>query len=129
MSDTATLVSGTDFVCIPSKDFETAAKFYTEVVGLEPSKRWGNMPAGEFETGNLTLAVMQCDAFGIEFSPNCVPLALHVDDFEGAKAELESRGVEFKGDTIDSGVCWQAFFDDPDGNTVGIHHRYAPQPS
>ena len=70
MSDTATIVSGTDFVCIPSEDFEAAAKFYTEVVGLEQSKRWGNMPAGEFETGNLTLAVMQCDAFGIEFSPN-----------------------------------------------------------
>ena len=66
----STIVSGTDFVCIPTNDFEAAAKFYTDVIGLEPSKRWGSMPAGEFETGNLTLAVMQCDAFGIEFSPN-----------------------------------------------------------
>ena len=85
------------------------------------------MPAGEFETGNLTLAVMQVDAFGIDFSPNSVPIALHVDDFEGAKAELESRGVEFRGDVIDSGVCLQAFFHDPDGNMIGIHHRYAPE--
>jgi glyoxalase/bleomycin resistance protein/dioxygenase superfamily protein len=38
--------------------------------------------------------------------------------------ELESRGVEFKGETIDSGVCYQAFFEDPDGNTLAIHHRY-----
>ncbi len=128
MNEQATIVSGTDFVCIPSTDFEAASKFYTDVVGLEQSKRWGDMPAGEFETGNLTLAVMQCDAFGIDFSPNAVPIALHVDDFEAAKAELESRGVEFQGDVIDSGVCWQAFFQDPDGNMVGIHHRYAPQP-
>ena len=41
------------------------------------------------------------------------------------KSELESRGVEFRGDTIDSGVCYQAFFQDPDGNVLGIHHRYA----
>ena len=127
MTEQATLVSGTDFVCIPTKDFEAASAFYTDTLGLEPSKRWGDMPAGEFETGNLTLAVMQVDAFGIDFSPNSVPIALHVDDFEGAKAELESRGVEFRGDVIDSGVCFQAFFHDPDGNMIGIHHRYAPE--
>ena len=43
-----------------------------------------------------------------------------------AKAELESRGIEFKSDTLDSGVCYQAFFEDPDGNVLAIHHRYAP---
>ena len=127
MTEQATLVSGTDFVCIPTKDFEAASAFYADTVGLERSKRWGDMPAGEFETGNLTLAVMQVDAFGIDFSPTSVPIALHVDDFEGAKAELESRGVEFRGDVIDSGVCLQAFFHDLDGNMIGIHHRYAPE--
>ena len=127
MTEQATLVSGTDFVCIPTKDFEASSAFYADTVGLERSKRWGDMPAGEFETGNLTLAVMQVDAFGIDFSPHSVPIALHVDDFEGAKAELESRGVEFRGDVIDSGVCLQAFFHDPDGNMIGIHHRYAPE--
>ena len=28
-------------------------------------------------------------------------------------------------DTIDSGVCKQAIFQDPDGNALAIHHRYA----
>ena len=55
------------------------------------------MPAVEFETGNLTIAVMQSDAFGIEFRANNHPIEFHVDDFESAKAELESRGVEFQG--------------------------------
>jgi catechol 2,3-dioxygenase-like lactoylglutathione lyase family enzyme len=100
-------------------------KFYGETLGLERGKQWGNMPGYEFETGNLTIAVMQSDAFGLEFKANTNPLEFRVDDFEGAKAELESRGVEFQGDPIDSGVCLQGFFRDPDGNVLGIHHRYA----
>jgi hypothetical protein len=32
--------------------------------------------------------------------------------------------VTFRGDTIDSGVCHQAIFEDPDGNVLDIHHRY-----
>jgi hypothetical protein len=34
--------------------------------------------------------------------------------------------VTFRGETIDSGVCHQAIFDDPDGNQLDLHHRYAP---
>ena len=84
------------------------------------------MPAGEFETGTVTIALMQVDAFNIDFSPNTTPLEFHVDDYDAAKAELESRGVEFVTETIDSGVCKQAIFQDPDGNSLAIHHRYAP---
>jgi catechol 2,3-dioxygenase-like lactoylglutathione lyase family enzyme len=120
------LVTGTDFITVATKDFDVAVDFYANVLGLPESKRWGKMPAAEFETGTLTLAVMQSDAFGIEFRANNHPIALHVEDFEAARKELESRGVEFKGETIDSGVCHQAFFEDPDGNVLGIHNRYAP---
>jgi catechol 2,3-dioxygenase-like lactoylglutathione lyase family enzyme len=120
------LITGTDFITVATKDIDTAVGFYGGVLGLEESKRWGNMPAVEFETGNLTIALMQTDAFGIEFQANNTPLEFHVDDFKAAQDELESRGVEFKGETIDSGVCCQAFFDDPDGNLLAIHHRYAP---
>ena len=120
------LITGTDFITVATRDFETAVAFYGGVLGLPESKRWGQMPAAEFETGNLTIAVMQSDAFGIEFRANNHPIELHVDDFQAAHDELEARGVEFKGETIDSGVCYQAFFDDPDGNALAIHHRYAP---
>ena len=122
-----TPITGTDFITVATQDFETAARFYRDVLGLEESKRWGKMPAGEFESGNLTIAILQSDAFGIEFRANNHPIELRVDDFEAAKAELESRGVQFKGDVIDSGVCYQTFFEDPDGNALAIHHRYAPQ--
>ena len=123
------LITGTDFLCVATEDFERAVQFYGGVLGLPESKRWGDMPAAEFETGNLTIAVMQSDAFGMEFRANNHPIELHVEDFEAARTELESRGVAFEGDTLDSGVCFQAFFADPDGNALAIHHRYAPAAS
>jgi catechol 2,3-dioxygenase-like lactoylglutathione lyase family enzyme len=127
MASPTPLVTGTDFVTVATKDIDAAVDFYGTVLGLPESARWGQMPAVEFETGNLTIAVMQSDAFGIEFQANNHPIALRVDDVEAARAELESRGVKFKGDTIDSGVCHQALFEDPDGNLLDIHHRYAPR--
>jgi catechol 2,3-dioxygenase-like lactoylglutathione lyase family enzyme len=126
VSSQASLVSGVDFICVPTRDFEKAKEFYGDVLGLERSKPWGNMPGQEFETGSLTIAVMQSDAFGLEFSPHSHPIALHVDDVEAARAELESKGVEFAADTLDSGVCHMAYFSDPDGNALMFHHRYAP---
>lgn len=126
MSAEPSVVTGTDFITVGTQDFDAAVEFYGTVLGLPESKRWGDMPAAEFETGNLTIAVMQSDAFGLEFRANNHPIELRVDDFEAARAELESRGIAFEGETLDSGVCHQAFFADPDGNALAIHHRYAP---
>ena len=120
------LILGTDFITVGTTNFDTAREFYGTVLGLRESKRWGKMPAAEFETGNLTIAVMQASAFGLEFRPNSLPIELRVEDVEAARATLTERGVTFKGDTLDSGVCHQAFFSDPDGNALAIHHRYAP---
>jgi catechol 2,3-dioxygenase-like lactoylglutathione lyase family enzyme len=126
MSTTSTTpITGTDFITVATKDIDAAAQFYGGVLGLPELKRWGQMPGVEFETGNLTIAIMQSDAFGLEFQPNNHPIELRVDDFDGAKAELESRGVTFEGEVIDSGFCKQTFFRDPDGNALAIHHRYA----
>ena len=119
-------ITGVDFITVPTRDFEKASEFYGSMLGLERSKQWGQMPAREFETGSLTIAVMQSDGFGIEFQPHTHPIALHVPDVEAARAELESKGIEFAADTLDSGVCHMAFFRDPDGNALMLHHRYAP---
>ncbi len=130
MTTTAT-VTGVDFVSVPTQDLDRAADFYENVVGLTPGPRWQRpgQPAmgAEFETGTVTIALIASEAFGIEFSPHKVPIALHVDDVAIARAELESRGVTFLGDIIDSGVCYQALFRDPDGNVLDLHHRYAPR--
>lgn len=127
MSSQALNVTGVDFICVPTRDFEKASEFYADVLGLERSSQWGEMPAAEFETGSLTIAVMQSDAFGLEFQRHSHPIALHVEDVEAARAELEAQGVTFAADTIDSGVCHMAYFSDPDGNALMFHHRYKPR--
>ena len=127
MSTQTSLVTGVDFVALPVSDYDTAAAFYGDVLGLPFVKRWGSLPAGEFQAGNLTLALVQPDAFGIEFKQGNAWVALQVEDVEAARAALTDEGIEFRGDTIDSGVCHQAIFADPDGNTLILHHRYAPK--
>ena len=119
-------IGGTDFVFLGTTDWERAVGFYGGVLGL-PTLRYGKIPGGEFETGNLTLQVVQVDAIGREFERAPNPIALHVDDVEAARAELESQGIAFEGETMDSGVCHMAFFRDPDGNQLVLHHRYAPR--
>ena len=130
-TETSSLVTGVDFVSVPTRDLAAAIDFYENVLGLPRSSVWqrpGHDPVGaEFETGTVTLALVACEQLGVAFQPHKVPIALHVDDVAAARAELESRGVMFNGETIDSGVCHQALFEDPDGNVLDLHHRYAPR--
>jgi predicted enzyme related to lactoylglutathione lyase len=126
MSTTESIVTGVDFVCVPTRDHDRAVEFYGETLGLERGKRWGDRPATEFQAGGLTLAVMDPSAFGqSEARPNSSPIALQVADVEAARAALEAKGVSFHVAMLDSGVCHQAIFSDPDGNPLILHHRYA----
>jgi catechol 2,3-dioxygenase-like lactoylglutathione lyase family enzyme len=111
-------VTGVDFLTVFVTDYPAAQEFYGEVLGLEHSADYGKRPGGEYETGNLTLQVMDAASVGQEFKPSRNPIALHVDDVEAARAGLESEGVAFFGETTDTGVCHMAFFRDPDGNAL-----------
>jgi predicted enzyme related to lactoylglutathione lyase len=122
-----TAVTGVDFATVFVKDYPAATEFYGGTLGLEHSADYGKIPGGEFETGNLTLQVMDAAAIGRDFEPSGHPIAFHVGDVEATRAELESKGVTFLADTMDSGVCHMAFFTDPDGNALMIHNRYAPR--
>ena len=127
MSTTAPVITGVDFVTVSATDFSASVQFYGEVLGLPLSARYGSRDGAEFETGSLTLAVIRSEDMGMTFATNTHPIAFHVDDVEAARAALESRGVEFAGDTLDTGVCHMAFFRDPAGNALMLHHRYAPR--
>jgi predicted enzyme related to lactoylglutathione lyase len=131
MSTSTSIVTGVDFVSLPTRDISAAMGFYSDVLGLERSSVWqrsGEEPLGaEFETGTVTVSLIVSERLGIPFGPNRVPLALHVEDVEAARAALESRGVSFRAETLDTGVCHMANFEDPDGNALMLHHRYAPR--
>jgi predicted enzyme related to lactoylglutathione lyase len=127
MSASDRLVGGVDFVAVPTHDVSAAAEFYRETLGLHQSVYMPERNFAEFETGNLTLSLINAEAMGLEHHPHRHEIALHVDDVEAARRVLTERGVSFRGDTLDTGVCHMALFSDPDGNALMLHHRYAPR--
>lgn len=112
-----------DFIAIPSQDAERSRAFYVDTLGLKPDET----ARFEFWVGDTCFVIWEPERIGWEFQPqkNAHP-AIHVDDVAAARAELEAKGVSFSGE-FDTGVCQMAFFTDPDGNDLMLHHRYAPR--
>jgi predicted enzyme related to lactoylglutathione lyase len=127
MAATTEIVTGIDFVTIPTQDLDRAVDFYGNTLGLERSMYRPENNFAEFETHAVTFSVIVAEKFGFDFRANPNPVALHVEDVAEARSTLESRGVTFTGDTFDTGVCHMAFFADPDGNAFMLHHRYVPR--
>jgi len=131
MSTQTELVIGVDFITLPASDLETSARFYGELLGLERSAVWqreGQPPLGmEFETGTVTIALVDPVALGNQLTPHKQPIALRVPDVQAARERLEAQGIAFFGETIDTGVCHMTSFTDPDGNVLMLHRRYAPK--
>jgi catechol 2,3-dioxygenase-like lactoylglutathione lyase family enzyme len=117
-------VTGLDFVAVPSTDWKRSRDFYVDTLGLRPDATG----EGEFWVGETCFGIYEPARFGIEFAPQRnAHIALHVEDVAAARAELSAKGVEFTGETVDTGVCHMAFFQDPDGNDLMLHHRYEPR--
>ena len=118
------MINRLDFVAVPSQDAERSRAFYVDTLGLRPDDR----ARFEFWAGETCFGIWEPARFGAEFAPQKNGhLALQVDDVAAARAELEAKGVEFAGEILDTGVCHMAFFTDPDGNDLMLHHRYAPR--
>jgi len=118
------VVERTDFVSVPVQDMERARRFYGETLGIHSPNPEAAWP--EFETGNVSLYLVDPTAIGAEFAPHTSHIALRVADVAAVREELEAAGVEFDGEIMDTGVCHMAFFKDPDGNALMLHRRYAP---
>jgi catechol 2,3-dioxygenase-like lactoylglutathione lyase family enzyme len=104
-----------DFIAVPVEDLARADAFYGEKLGLARNPNSGERWV-EYETGNLTISL---STFG-------GTVGIGVDDVDEARKTVDQAGVEFRGETFDSGVCNGAPFSDPDGNRLLLHKRYAP---
>jgi len=117
-------VEHVDFVSFLTQDIPRAKRFYSDVLGLEiETEGESDM---EFRAGQVTLDIFDPSSVGQPFTPSPAGLALRVPDVADARVELETKGVAFDGETVDTGVCHMAFFKDPDGNSLVLHRRYAP---
>jgi catechol 2,3-dioxygenase-like lactoylglutathione lyase family enzyme len=118
----ASPINGVDVVGIPSSDAERSRGFYVDTLGLRPDEN----ARYEFWVGDTCFAIWQPTQFGVEYQPQANSIVLlRVVDVPAARAELEAKGVEFHGETFDTGVCHMANFADPDGNPLTLHKRYA----
>jgi catechol 2,3-dioxygenase-like lactoylglutathione lyase family enzyme len=115
-------VERTDFVSVFTQDIGRAKDFYAGTLGLELETE-GESDL-EFTCGQVTLDVFDPTSIGQQFAPSPAGLALRVPDVDAARAELEGKGVQFDGDTVQTGVCRMAFFKDPDGNALLLHRRF-----
>jgi len=112
-----------DVVGIPSTDGERSRAFYVDTLGLRPDEN----ARYEFWAGDTCFAIWYPEQFGVEYQPQANSIVLlQVDDVATARVELEAKGVQFEGETFDTGVCHMANFSDPDGNPLTLHKRYAP---
>lgn len=117
------MVNKVDFIGVPSRDAKRAHSFYVGTLGLRPDEH----AETEAWAGSTCFGIWEPERLGMSFAPQKNGhIALNVDDVEAARAELEAAGVTFAGETLDTGVCKMAFFTDPDGNDLMLHHRYAP---
>jgi len=119
-------VERTDFVGVNVRGRAQASEFYGGTLGLKPnplaSPDW---PEFEAENVGVVLSTPEQKGGG-EYRPE-YGIALRVADVDRTMERLQSAGVEFEfAQPYDSRVCHMAFFRDPDGNRLMLHHRYAP---
>ncbi len=115
-------VKGLDASYYTVKDLEKQTKFYTELLGVEPTlampdfvSEW-TFPGGGATFGLYKSSSGESWGSGVMFA---------VDDVAAAVAECKARGVKFgeDGAVTDTPVCHMAFGTDPEGLGFIIHHR------
>jgi catechol 2,3-dioxygenase-like lactoylglutathione lyase family enzyme len=119
-------VQRTDFIGVNVRDRGQASEFYGGTLGLTrnplASEGW---PEFEAENVGVVLSTPEQKGGG-DYDPQ-LAIALRVGDVAKTMDRLRECGVEFEfPEAYDSGVCHMAFFEDPDGNSLILHHRYAP---
>jgi len=123
---------GLEHTAIASPDPEKLAQWYVETLGFVINYRstssgtyFVKAPNGSmFE---IVTAEGERAAQGLR-SPGLRHVAITVDDFEAAYAELKERGVRFTGEPVESKGNKVVFFTDRDGNYLHLIRREHPMP-
>ena len=104
-----TVVTGVDFVSVPTQDLERAVAFYGETLGLR-ARCTARAQLRRVRDRHRHAERRRSGAHGHRLiQPNANHIALHVEDVAAARATLEERGIAFTGDTIDTACAtWRS---------------------
>jgi len=113
------IVQRLDHVYYWTADMDRAVTFYTDVLGLELTRRDGGNWA-EFEAGPVRFALHGA-VEGHPVTPGGATATFAVEDLDAARRLLESKGVRFHEQVGEvAGYARFASFEDPDANTVQL---------
>jgi catechol 2,3-dioxygenase-like lactoylglutathione lyase family enzyme len=115
-------VEHVDFVSFLTQDIRRAKQFYSErprARARDRGRERHGVPAGQ-----VTLDIFDPSSIGQPFAPTPAGHGAARRRRRRRRAELEAKGVVFDGETIETSVCQQAWFKDPDGNALMLHRRY-----
>ena len=109
--------NGTITLSSSVKDLDKSIAWFNDVLGFEEVFKVAEAGWAEVSTPaeGVSIGLDQTDA-DVEGAGGSVPV-FGVVDIDAARAELEAKGVEFAGETVElPGMVKLATFFDPDGN-------------
>ena len=108
--------NGTITLSSSVKDLEASIAWFKDVLGFEETFKVSEAGWAEVSTPVEGVSIGLQDDAGVEGSGGSIPV-FGVVDIDAARAELEAKGVEFAGETVElPGMVKLATFFDPDGN-------------
>jgi metallothiol transferase len=119
---------GIDHVAVNCKDLDRSLKFYTEIIGLEISKREHQKPGSEYflDCGTALIGLIQGDPKGSAHpfqdggtGANHFSFRVSTADFDRAVEELKAKNVPIHFSKKRE-KSWSVYFSDPDGNKLEI---------
>jgi predicted enzyme related to lactoylglutathione lyase len=112
------------FVGYPVTNLKRARQFYEGVLGLKPTREFGDENAAwiEYDLGPHTLAITN-GAPDWRPSSGGGSAGLEVEDFQSAVKAIKQSGAQFRLEATETPACHMAVVTDPDGNSITIHKR------
>ncbi|MCE2460136.1 MAG: VOC family protein [Pseudomonadales bacterium] len=109
--------NGTITLSSSVKDLDTSVAWFKDVLGFEETFKVAEAGWAEVSTPveGVSIGLDRTDG-GVQDGGGSIPV-FGVEDIDAARAELEGKGVEFAGETVElPGMVKLATFFDPDGN-------------
>lgn len=121
MATAAPKVTGLDASYYYVQDLDRATKFYTELLGAEPSMAFPGMVSEWTFPGGETFGLYKPQEEGTFRTSGGVMFA--VDDVRAAVSAHKARGVDVEEHVEETPACFMGFGTDTEGNGFILHKR------